>query len=154
MVLIPAAPSRLAPPPTSRSDLNYYDNSYIDIGLSIYWRGRLWGPRLDRPERVHVQVACHFAYSIPSPIYTFYITTVWIPYYPYCHTLAYSPRACRDLPVVSAARKELCEQSTDLLMKEWLFNRHVHENYNSTTAKLQSFLSTEPSYKHTTPTPV
>ena len=35
------------------------------------------------------------------------------------------------VPAVDAARKALCAQSRTLLMKEWLENNHVHENYNS-----------------------
>ena len=34
---------------------------------------------------------------------------------------------------VAAARKGLCQQSMDLLLKEWRDSRHVHENYNADT---------------------
>ena len=76
-------------PTISRSDPNFFDNSY--------WRGRTWGP-------------------------TNLLTWMSLSQEPYS-----------NIPSVAAARKGLCQQSFDLMMKEWLEKRHVHENYNSTT---------------------
>ena len=78
-----------APPSISKSDPNYYDNSY--------WRGRIWGP-----------LNLLLWMGLSEPTYA-------------------------QIPAVQSARKGLCEQSSELLMKEWMAKRHVHENYNSTT---------------------
>ena len=36
---------------------------------------------------------------------------------------------------ISSARKDLSQKSKELLLKEWLENGHVHENYNGTTGE-------------------
>ena len=51
-----------------------------------------------------------------------------------------------DIPRVEAARKGLCAQSHALLMVEFRENRHVHENYNSTTGRGGDVVNSNPFY--------
>ena len=46
--------------------------------------------------------------------------------------LTYLALTGTDLPDV---RADLAEKSRTLFMKEWLENRHIHENYNSITGE-------------------
>lgn len=49
-------------------------------------------------------------------------------------------------PVVTAARKALCKQANELLLKEWRQYRHVHENYNAITGEGGDVSSSDPFY--------
>jgi putative isomerase len=62
------------------------------------------------------------------PDNTYWRGRIWSP----MNFLVYMGLRNYDLP---EARRVLVEKSLDLLMKEWLENRHVYENYNSLTGE-------------------
>lgn len=94
------------------------------------------------PERVKRMLEEHFynpeeffgEYMLPSiarndPAYadqTYWRGRVWAP----MNFLVYLALDCQNC---SQAKKDLAEKSAPLLMKEWLDEGHVHENYNADT---------------------
>lgn len=50
------------------------------------------------------------------------------------------------IAAVKEARQQLCKQSFELLMKEWLTKHHVHENYNGQTGEGGDVGNSDPFY--------
>ena len=50
------------------------------------------------------------------------------------------------LELIRTARRQLCKQSLELLMKEWILKHHVHENFNSVTGDGDDVRDSDPFY--------